>query len=80
NAITTIRGRLGALQKCTLEPNLASLEDTVEQMSAAEASISNADFAEESSRLTRTQILVQSGAKVLGIANQLPQYAAMLIQ
>ena len=78
-AITTMRGRLGALQKCTLEPNMNGLEDTLEQMSAAEANISNADFAVESSRLTRTQILVQSGAQVLGIANQLPQYAAMLI-
>lgn len=79
NSITTLRGRLGALQKCTLEPNLATLEDTVEQMVSAEADISNADFAEESSRLTRAQLLVQSGAQVLGIANQLPQYASMLI-
>jgi len=48
-------------------------------MVAAEANISNADFAVESSRLTRAQILVQSGTQVLGIANQLPQYAASLI-
>ncbi|MGL6226118.1 MAG: flagellin [Thermoguttaceae bacterium] len=78
-SIAMTRGRLGALQRSTLEPNMAALEDTVQKMSEAEASISNADFAVESSRLTRTQILVQSGASVLGIANQLPQYAAMLI-
>ncbi len=79
SSITLLRGRLGALQKCTLEPNMAALEDTVEQMATAEANISNADFAEESSRLTRAQILVQSGVQVLGIANQIPQYAASLL-
>ncbi|MCL2305159.1 MAG: hypothetical protein FWC43_07430 [Planctomycetaceae bacterium] len=77
--ITVLRGRLGTLQRYTLEPNLGALEDTLEQMVNAEADISNADFAVESSRLTRAQILVQSGTQVLGIANQLPQYAASLI-
>lgn len=78
-SVALIRGRLGSIQKNTLESNQAVLEDSVEQLSHAEAIISNADFAEESSRLTRTQILVQSGTQVLTIANQLPQYAAQLI-
>ncbi len=78
-SIAQTRGRLGAIQRSTLDPAIITLQDTVEQLSAAEAQISNADFAEESSRLTRAQILVQSGAKTLAIANQFPQYAASLI-
>ncbi|MDR0871754.1 MAG: flagellin, partial [Planctomycetaceae bacterium] len=73
------RGRLGAIQRSTLEPAITSLQDSLEALSAAEAKISNADFAEESSRLTRAQILVQSGTRTLSIANQFPQYAASLL-
>ena len=77
--IAESRGRLGAIQRGTLDPNISMLQDMVEQLSAAEAQISNADFAEESSRLTRAQILVQAGIQTLAIANQFPQYAAALI-
>lgn len=79
SSIAITRGRLGAIQRSTLEPNQAVLEDTVEQLSSAEAIISNADFAEESSKLTRQQILMQSASQALSIANQLPQYAAQLV-
>lgn len=77
--VTGLRGRLGAFQKTTLETNIASLEDTLETLTAAESSIRDADFAEESSALTRAQILVQSGTKVLSIANQQPQNVLSLI-
>ena len=77
--VTSLRGRLGAFQKTTLETNIASLQDTLETLTAAESSIRDADFAEESSALTRAQILVQSGTKVLGIANQQPQNVLSLI-
>lgn len=79
NSVAVTRGRLGAVQRSTLEPNQAVLEDTIEQLTAAEAIYSNADFAEESSRLTRAQILVQSSSQALAQANQFPQYAAQLI-
>jgi flagellin-like hook-associated protein FlgL len=79
SAVTSLRGRLGAIQRCTLDPNIAALQDNLEAMSAAEAEISNADFATESSRLSRAQILIQSGSQTLGIANQMPQYAASLL-
>jgi flagellin-like hook-associated protein FlgL len=78
-AIATTRGRLGAIQRSTLDPAITSLQDSLEAVSAAEAQISNADFAEESSKLTRAQILVQSGTRTLSIANQFPQYAASLL-
>ncbi|MDR0392276.1 MAG: flagellin [Planctomycetaceae bacterium] len=78
-SISMLRGRLGATQRSTLEPTIASLQDNLTQITTAESQISNADFAEESSRLTRAQILVQAGARTLSIANQLPQYAASLL-
>lgn len=79
SAVTSLRGQLGALQKYTLESNIVSLQDNLEALSSAEAEITDADFAQETSNLTRAQILVQSGISVLQIANQIPQYAASLI-
>lgn len=78
--VTGLRGRLGAFQATTLESNLASLNDTVANLTEAESSIRDADFAQESARLTRAQILVQSGTTVLGIANQSPQNVLSLLR
>lgn len=78
--VTGLRGRLGAFQKTTLETNINTLEDTLETLTAAESTIRDADFAAESSNLTRAQILVQSGTKVLAMANQQPQSVLSLIQ
>ena len=80
NKVTSLRGRLGAFQATTLESNLTSLNDTVANLTEAESSIRDADFAAESARLTRAQILVQSGTSVLGIANQNPQNVLGLLR
>ena len=78
--ITTLRGRLGAFQRTTLESNVNALGDTLEALAAAESSIRDADFAAESAKLTRAQILVQSGLSVLGIANSNPQNVLSLLR
>lgn len=78
--VTEIRGRLGAFQRTTLETNIASLSDTVVNLSEAESNIRDADFAAESAKLTRAQILVQSGTSVLQIANQNPQNVLALLR
>lgn len=78
-SVSRVRGRLGTIQRCTLEPAINSLQDMLVEITKAEADISNADFAEESSNLTRAQILVQAASQALSIANQLPQYAASLL-
>jgi flagellin len=78
--ITGLRGRLGAFQKTTLESNLVSLNDTLANLTEAQAEIRDADFAAESARLTRAQILVQSGTAVLAIANSNPQNALSLLR
>lgn len=78
--VTELRGRLGAFQRTTLETNIASLNDTLSNLTQAESSIRDADFAAESAKLTRAQILVQSGTTVLQIANQNPQQVLSLLR
>ena len=78
--VTSLRGRLGAFQATTLDSNLASLNETVANLTEAESSIRDADFAAESARLTRAQILMQSGSVVLSIANQNPQNVLALLR
>lgn len=80
NAVTQLRGRLGAFQRTTLDTNIASLTDTLTNITDAQSSIRDADFAVETAKLTRAQILVQSGTAVLGIANQNPQNVLSLLR
>ncbi len=77
--VTSLRGRLGAFQRTTLETNKNALNDTLANLTEAESSIRDADFAEETANLTRSQILVQSGTRVLAIANQNPQNVLALL-
>jgi flagellin len=78
--VASTRGRLGAMQRGTFEPNIMSLQDSLVSITEANAMITNADFAVESANLTRLQLLIQAGAQTLGIANQIPQYAAQLVR
>ena len=78
--VTSLRGRLGAFQKTTLDTNMRSLNDTLENLTDAESTIRDADFAAESAALTRSQILVQSGISVLSIANSNPQNVLALLR
>jgi flagellin len=67
SAITKVsqeRGNLGALQN-RLIFNLSATENRIEQVQAAEATISDTDIAEEVTKLTRAQILVQGAASLL---------------
>ena len=78
--ITSLRGRIGAFQATTLDTTISTLTSAVENLTAAESSIRDTDFAAESSALTRAQILVSSGISVLSIANQQPQNVLQLLQ
>lgn len=80
NKVTSLRGRLGAFQRTTLDSNSVSLQDTVLNLQEAQSSIRDADFASESANLTRAQILSQSGTSVLAIANQNPQNVLSLLR
>jgi flagellin len=80
NQVSELRGRLGAFQKDTLDTTRNSLGITLENITAAEASIRETDFAVETSNLTRSQILVQAAMSVLQIANAQPQQVLSLLQ
>ncbi len=80
NQVTSLRGRLGAFQRTSLETNKNALSDTLVNLTDAESQIRDADFAAETAALTRAQILVQSGTTVLQIANQNPQNVLALLR
>lgn len=79
NQVASLRGRLGAFQKNTLSTTINALGIARENVTAAESAIRDADFAKETSDLTRAQILVNSSTTVLQIANAQPQNALALL-
>jgi flagellin len=72
------RGDLGAYQN-RLAFNIRSNENAIENITASESSIRDADIAAEVSAFTRSQILVQSGTALLAQANVLPNNALSLL-
>jgi len=77
--ISTLRGRLGAFQKNVLETNVNSLRISLENVTASESAIRDADFAAETAALTRAQILVQANTSILSLANSSPQSVLALL-
>jgi flagellin len=77
--VATLRGRLGALQKDVLDTNVNSLSIALENVTASESAIRDADFASETAALTRAQILVQANTSVLAQANSAPQNVLSLL-
>jgi flagellin len=80
NQVAIMRGRLGAFERNTLDTNVNSLSVALENVTASESSIRDADFAQETSNLTRAQILTQAGTAVLATANSTPQAVLQLLQ
>jgi flagellin len=78
-AVTTLRGRLGAIQGLTMQTNQNTLEDMVQNMETSLSLIQDTDFAAETANLTRAQILSQANMSVLSIANQQPQQVLSLL-
>jgi len=77
--VASLRGRLGSFQKDTVQTTINALRVAFENVTAAESAIRDADFAVETSNLTRAQILVNSSTTVLQIANATPQNALALL-
>src|SRR4029079_13559220 len=71
--VAQLRGRVVPFQKEVLESNINSLSVALENVTASESAIRDADFAEETAALTRSQILVQANTSVLAQANASPQ-------
>ncbi len=79
NEIAFYRGRLGSIQKDHIEPNIDSQRIALENVTASESIIRDADMAEEISAMTRSQILIQSTQSTLQIANSLPNLVLSLL-
>jgi len=77
--VSGLRGRLGAFQKNTVGATIRSLNVSVENTSAAQSVIRDADFASETAALTRSQILVSASTNILSLANQQPNSALQLL-
>jgi flagellin len=77
--VADLRGRLGALQKDVLDTNVNSLNVALENVTASESAIRDADFASETAALTRAQILVQANTSILSQANSSPQQVLSLL-
>jgi flagellin len=78
--VAVLRGRLGAFERNTLDTNVNSMNVALENVTASESKIRDADFAQETANLTRAQILTQAGTSVLATANATPQSVLSLLQ
>ena len=78
--VARLRGRMGAFEKNTLQTNIRSLEIAMENVTASESIIRDADFAAETAALTRGQILTSAATSVLAIANSTPHSVLQLLQ
>jgi flagellin len=77
--VTAGRGKIGAVQN-RLVRTVSNLSIAVENLTAAESAIRDADIAEEVALLTRNQILVQAATAMVGQANLIPQSVLQLLQ
>lgn len=77
--VDVIRGDLGAVQN-RFESTIANLSNVSENLSAARSRILDADIAQETSAMTKNNILQQAGVSILAQANQAPQLALSLLQ
>ncbi|WP_440224687.1 flagellin domain-containing protein [Dokdonella sp. MW10] len=80
-ALTTVSGvrsDLGAVQN-RFESTIANLQTISQNLDASRSRIEDADFASETAKMTRAQILQQAGVSVLAQANSLPQTVLKLL-
>jgi len=76
--VSRMRSELGAVQN-SLEARLDYLDVAIENSEASRSRIKDVDFAYESSRMVKNQILQQSASAMLAQANQLPSIALQLL-
>ncbi|WP_268801676.1 flagellin [Piscirickettsia litoralis] len=79
DALTTIGAQLGAKQN-RLDVTIASIESQEINLTSARGRIEDADFAAESTDLSKFQVMLQAGTAMLAQANQLPATALQLLQ
>jgi len=77
--VNSQRANLGSIQN-RFESTIENQQVASENLQAANSRIRDADFAEESAELARTQTLQQAGISILSQANQRPQQVLQLLQ
>lgn len=77
-SIDSQRADLGAAQN-RFESTISNLQNVSENASSARGRIQDTDFAAETAKLTKNQILQQAGTSILAQANQLPQAVLSLL-
>ena len=78
-SVNSARANLGAVQN-RFSSTVANLQTSTENLSASRSRIQDTDFAEETSNLTKSQILQQAGTAMLAQAKALPQSVLSLLQ
>jgi flagellin len=78
--VASLRGRLGAFERNTLQTTMRSQQVALENLTSAESEIRDADFAKETAKLSRAQVLQQAGTSTLGMANNQSQNVLSLLQ
>ncbi len=78
-SLAASRSTYGAVQN-RFDAVISNLQNYSENLSAGRSRIQDADFAAETSKLTRAQILSQAGTTIVAQANQLPQSALSLLR
>lgn len=76
--VSSARATLGANGN-RLQSAINNIQSFSESLSAANSRIKDVDVAEETSKMSRSQILLQAGVSVLAQANQMPQMALKLL-
>lgn len=77
--VNGMRARFGAVQS-RFDSTIANLQAVSENLSASRSRIQDADFAQETAALSRSQILQQAGTAMLAQANALPQQVLQLLR
>jgi flagellin len=77
-SVSAQRSELGAVQN-RLEHTIANLDNSSENLSAAESRIRDVDMAKEMMEMTRANILSQASQSMLAQANQAPQSVLQLL-
>jgi flagellin len=77
-AVDAKRAELGAVQN-RFSSTIRNQTNIIENVSAARSRIQDADFATETAKLTKAQILQQASSSILSQANQRPQSALSLL-
>ncbi|WP_372777736.1 flagellin [Litorivivens sp.] len=78
-SVSDLRSNFGAIQN-RFESTITNLQTISENLSASRSRIQDADFAAETAKLTRAQILQQAGISILAQANAAPQSVLALLQ